>query len=212
MGIFSGQPRGNRGNGAKKQFRDSAAKDARSLQSHGSTSQQIIDGKGKGSGSFSPAMYDVYFDEDVLETAETHVVPRQSLTAKLHLKSFPTKALETRQQVSRQLDQAYYKQTGHIRMTEVTDTVTTLRSDRNLLRKGNPVRDIERETLSRRGSNTGLVKRDRYIDLTEADLYRLVELVIAVTGNKQVKYISLQPNQPKPNTSHLGRSLDLNLD
>lgn len=65
------------------------------------------------------------------ESKETHVVPRQSVTRKQLLGIFPQR-FETEDQVSRQLDHV----TG--KMVEVHDTRTVWRSDKTLLRKGNP--------------------------------------------------------------------------
>lgn len=73
-------------------------------------------------------MYDC---SDVEETAETHIIPRKSLTQKLHLKSFP-QSIETEQVVIRQRD----KISGKIVVT--TNNRQVWKSDRSLLIQGTP--------------------------------------------------------------------------
>jgi hypothetical protein len=97
----------------------------------------------------------VYFHgANVEETVETHVVPRKSLTVKQLLGVLPQDIeVETRELRRTQLD----KRTG--RMVETTDQVSNVvwRSDKTLLRKGNPFADnkpLFRQGAVREGQNT----------------------------------------------------------
>lgn len=104
-----------------------------------------------------------YFEAPLIEErAETHVIPRQSITRKQLLGVFPQQ-LEFAPRVSRQLDKPHYKRTGEIRMIEVVDQRLAWKSDKTLLRRGNPFKDAEegeRAGYKREGKvSVGLDKR-----------------------------------------------------
>lgn len=86
----------------------------------------------------------------VEETREDHIVPRQSITRQQYLGAFPVR-VETETIPTRQLD----KQSGEL--VETTDERITWRSDRSLLRRNKPFKDIgifKREGMVAEGLNT----------------------------------------------------------
>lgn len=84
------------------------------------------------------------------ETVETHIVPRRSITRKQYLGVFPAR-VETEAIKTHQRD----KRTGEL--IETTDNRIVWKSDRTLLRRGNPFSapyDIKRKGQVAEGLNT----------------------------------------------------------
>ena len=105
------------------------------------------------------------FEDGKVETEETHIVPRNSLTRKQMLNIMP-QVREVEPMVSRQLD----KQSG--KMVTVTDDRTVWRSDKSLLREANPFSypsDFKREGSVSVGLNKRKVIVSNGYGKTEAD-------------------------------------------
>lgn len=122
-----GTRKGKRGNKHRQVFNQSARKECAKLTSSKSTTQR----------AFEDRKYFEAFDLDekfnpASGEIESNFIKDQSLTAKQHLRVFgpvPTEQMILR---GKQLDKA----TG--KMVATTDTITTKRSDRSLLRQGRP--------------------------------------------------------------------------
>lgn len=79
------------------------------------------------------------------ETVDTHLIPRRSLTSRLHLRLFPVQTETT--------DQKARVRATDGSMVEVTNPIVTWRSDRTLLLKGKPDQ-LERLKVVRVTSHT----------------------------------------------------------
>lgn len=172
--------RGKRGGFAARnaELRDIHAKvrNAASHNLHGTSATAIFADRAK------------YFDCALIEeTRETHIIPRESITVAQRLEAFPQR-IETEEMPAKQLDKAnevlqaaiaYYKSFPsveraktynailelmadlHVGMIGTTDNRQTWKSDKSLLRKGNPFAALP--TVKREGSvSVGLNKRRNY--------------------------------------------------
>lgn len=103
---------------------------------HESTAGVVANGSSKADGtSYTPAMFEC---ADTNESIETHLIPRKSLTNRLHLKIFaPERDTETMQ--GKQLAIVLNDKGKKVRrLVEVTYQRQTWRQDRTLLRTNKP--------------------------------------------------------------------------
>lgn len=135
------------------QWEKDAKADARSMVSTSSPTAVAIEGKR----SYTPAMFEFF---GAVETEETHVIPRESLTKSQGL-PWRDRQVETETMRGRQLDTKHYKRTGQIRMIEVTDERVTWRSDRNLLRRDRPLDFSEKSPFKRLTSKSKRILPDQ---------------------------------------------------
>lgn len=115
------------------------------------TSQPVKPSTGNSSSTAAVHNAAIYIEGSFVgETAETHLVPRKSLTDQQMLRLLPQQA-EYEDRVSRQLD----KVTG--KLVTVTDRRRVWQSDRTLLKRGNPFAGdniFKREGAIKEGQNT----------------------------------------------------------
>lgn len=115
--------------GGKSKFRIDRRKEK-------STTAVLCEGTAKPNGvSYSPAMYDC-FEGD--ETKEDHIIPRRSLTAKLHLRAFPQEIERERLKDTVRYQPNKRSKTGKLMQTTDPRYRTTWKSDRSLLNQRKP--------------------------------------------------------------------------
>lgn len=92
---------------------------------------------------------------EIEETPQDHIIPRQSLTARLHLGTSVTEEIQTEPRISRQMDQRHYRETGEIKLVITTDEVVISRRESTLLDSSRPA---STKTFKRRTHRSKRIK------------------------------------------------------